>query len=79
MLLIMKGTIDSVKGSRITKYLGNKLKKEDGFWEYVVTVAIVLVIVAFMAVPQLRTFTNTALTAMTAWFNSIKNNIFQTS
>lgn len=78
MLTQTKETVRYLKMKHLGRYLKTKVKKQDGFWEYIVTVAIVLVVAAFIALPQLRTFATSAMVAMTTWFTTIKSSIFNT-
>lgn len=63
------------------QYLKQKLKEEDGAtWvEYACLVAAVVVVVAFVFGPQLKTLGNTIMNGMSSWYTSMKNSIFPTS
>lgn len=69
-------------GAKTCSFKGKILKKlssEQGMWEYVVGVAIGLVIVAFVALPALRTFAAGVISNLSTWFAGINNKIFQVS
>jgi len=59
--------------------LFKRFSSNDGFWEYVATVAIVLVLIAFIALPQLRIFAAGVFTKMTTWWGTVAEEIFPTS
>jgi hypothetical protein len=68
-----------MKRSNYWNGVSKKVKSERGFWEYVATVAIVLVLIAFIALPSLRTFATGVFTKMTSWWSTVSNQIFPVS
>lgn len=57
------------------------LKKEDGFGrDEILGTAAVLIIAAFITIPQLRTFVTTVIAALNSWWtNTISTRVFPAS
>lgn len=79
----MKGYFESMCRTvgEYRRLVGMTLEKQDGFGrDEILGTAAVLIIAAFITIPQLRTFVNTLILALNTWWgNTISNRIFPTA